>query len=444
MLRRDFLRYGGAGLVTAGAGGAFGSSSVLATCDPALAACSFNLEIRDLTIEMIDGQKFRHLAFRRLSSGSGSVPDNSPRVPGPVLRVLEGQTVTITIRNQRPEPHAFQIPGVGPSGAAVSTGSIPGNGGIGSVTFTAPVAGTYIYLDPSHPSEHLYRMLGLHGVLVVHPISGRTSAGSLTPYSMDKLSVVDPAAALTISKVFDAFGTNPRFPGGKWVPAPATAEYAAQERIWLFHEVDPDFNTLIHNDGIYRGAGDRVVKRAQPVPASAQEMVLAWAARYFTINGKSGFDLSDDPSVVFKNYVGEPSLIRTVCTGLCHHSAHIHGNHVLQLAHSYASPTAGLLPPEGTHRTGQPGEPFVHDNVWERDTWPTWPMQTRDVLLPFEAPGDIPDWKRFELGTNQEPFPMRFVMHDHCEMGTTAAGGNYPQGAVTHWELKGPLQRRPS
>jgi hypothetical protein len=37
----------------------------------------------------------------------------------------------------------------------------------------------------------------------------------------------------------------------------------------------------------------------------------------------------------------------------------------------------------------------------------------------------------------QEPFPLRYVMHCHCEMSNTAGGGNYPQGMVTHWEMLG-------
>jgi hypothetical protein len=39
----------------------------------------------------------------------------------------------------------------------------------------------------------------------------------------------------------------------------------------------------------------------------------------------------------------------------------------------------------------------------------------------------------------EEPWPLRYVMHCHCEMSQTAGGGNYPMGAVTHWEMTGPL-----
>ncbi len=436
----------------AGAQLAGSSSAGWAACTNVGAACTIGLTIDTITVEMVDGQKFPMLGFRRVATAAGDVFDFTARVPGPVLRVLEGQMVTLKVKNNRPEPHSVHIPGAGPDGSVLRLDDIPGGGGINSVrsvTFQAPVAGTYIYHDPSHPSRHLYRLLGLHGVMVVHPLNGLaqnsgTGTGAITPYSMDKLAAVDNEAARTVSQVFNAFGKPGRFPGSKWQPAPMSAEYGPQERIWLFSQVDPDYNTLIKPSGIFRAATDRVIKRAVPVPTSDQEIVANWTARYFTINGKSGFDLRDEPSVVCKNYIGEPTLLRTLNVGLCHHAAHIHGNHVLQLAHSYATDD-GLKPSEGTHRIANAGEPIVHDNIWERDTWPTWPMQTRDVLLPYEVPPDIPNWSLFDHVPSlaQEPFPIRYVMHDHCEMATTAAGGNYPQGAVTHWEITGPVRTPP-
>jgi hypothetical protein len=41
------------------------------------------------------------------------------------------------------------------------------------------------------------------------------------------------------------------------------------------------------------------------------------------------------------------------------------------------------------------------------------------------------------LGTNQELLPLIFPMHDHQELSNTAAGANYPQGCVTHFEIHG-------
>ena len=44
-----------------------------------------------------------------------------------------------------------------------------------SVTFTAPVAGTYLYLDPLNAPVN--RMLGLHGVMIVEPALRETARG---------------------------------------------------------------------------------------------------------------------------------------------------------------------------------------------------------------------------------------------------------------------------
>jgi hypothetical protein len=449
MQRREFLRYGGAGLLAAAAPLMGRSREAHAVCAVGQSACSISLAINSTPVEMIDGKVFNMLGIRRLATSPGEISDVVPRVPGPVLRVIEGQTVTIQVRNDRPEAHSLVFTGVPALAGVPGTSArinIPARS-TASLNFVAPVAGTYMYHDPSHPSQHLYRLLGLHGILVVHPLNGNAlgSSGplpSITPYSMDKLAVVDAGAAATISSVFNAFGTTNRFQGGKWVPSALAKEFDKQERIWLFSQVDPDFNTLIKPNGVFRLATDPVIKRSVPLPTTPGEVIAGWVPRYFTINGKSGFDLSENPSVVVANYIGQPTLLRIANAGLCHHATHIHGNHLLELAHSYVTDD-GLSPPEAASRTGLPGEPIVHDNILERDVWPTWPMQVRDMLLPFEVPPDIPSWDKFVSGANQEPFPLRYVMHDHCEMGTTAAGGNYPQGAVTHWEILGPVQKKP-
>ncbi len=439
MKRREFLRYSGAGLAAA-AYTASGASSALAGPCQSSGGCpttsgQIRLTILDRVVEMIDGVEVRVLAFKPQSLSSIA------HVPGPVLRVREGDLVSIAVTNDRPEPHGFEIGGIPASKiATIACGETK------CVTFTAPVGGTYMYFDPSHPSQHLYRLLGLHGTFIVHPRDGMTriagATPSLTPYSMDKLALVVPQAATSIGLLFNAFGTTTRFPGtatanrGKWVPCALDQPYSIQERIWLFSEVDPRFNALIRDDGI----------AASTMTATAASVIANWVPRYFTINGKSGFDLSEGEvaeTVVFKNYIGEPSLIRTMCAGLAHHATHIHGNHIIELSQSYLLPAASRLTfPVGNHRFGALGEVVVNDDLWERDVWPTAPMQIRDVMLPFEVPPDIPNWTARANGTANEPWPLRYVMHDHCEMGTTAAGGNYPQGAVTHWEILGPLGGR--
>ncbi len=452
MKRREFLKYGGLGLLAAGGGSVMGPARALAQSAPTRA---ITLTITSTQIEMIDGKIFPFLAFQDTSPG---VTGSSPRAPGPVIRVMEGDRVQLTVINARPETHGFELTGV--SDAKIS--SIPGkSGGVnGEVTieFIAPVGGTYMYHDPSHASYHLYRLLGLHGAFIVHPREGLARnpgavAAAITPYSMDKLGTVDQLASQSISSLFNALGQTERFKGGmqgRWVPCALEQESSTQEKIWLINQVDPRFNKLITATGI----------TSSSISSSEANIVQNWVPRYFTLNGRSGFDLSEGEDVVVKNYIGEPTLLRVLNAGLCHHSTHIHGNHVMVLAHSYlynSTTSPGLFPPQASHRRvafpgvqhhagdpplALPGEPIPHEQLWELDVWPSWPMQIRDVLLPLEIPPDMPNISAFfppngGQSTAQEPFPLRYVMHCHTEMATTAAGGNYPQGLVTHWEILG-------
>jgi FtsP/CotA-like multicopper oxidase with cupredoxin domain len=425
MERREFLKYGVAGIASAGVGlsplGAM-AQSACQTCSTGggTAAATFDLKIEDVKVRLIDGRDANMLGFG-LAGGTGT---SSSRMPGPVLRVREGTSVRITIRNDRQEWHGFEITGIPGTKTEIAPGCSC------SVTFTAPAAGTYIYHD-GYGNSPLYRILGLHGVLVVEPMNGLTAAGSRTPYSIDKLTALQRQS---ISALFDALGMTDRFLGdaaGKWVPAPSNQEYSNQEKIWVLSQIDPKFNALIN-------PGKPILSN----PALTSNVVGNFVPRYFTINGRSGYDLEDASDVVVKNYIGEPTLLRVVNAGLAHHANHIHGNHILELARVEGP---DLYPDSPTY-----GRVTVRDNILESDVWRMWPLQRCDVLLPFEIPPDIPwnipvsnpnqemnQFKRMVKGQTQEPFPLRYVMHCHCEMSQTAAGGNYPQGMVTHFEILG-------
>jgi hypothetical protein len=198
-----------------------------------------------------------------------------------------------------------------------------------------------------------------------------------------------------VAAVFDAMGTS-KFPGDKWRP-----DIPGREKLWLFGSVDPRINE----------AAERGVFIDLNLP------VYFFRPRYFTINGLSGYDAAHDESTVIKNYLGEPTLIRTMNAGLCTHGPHIHGNHVFSLSDVAAD-----------------GTPVCSSNVLELDTWLLAPLQRKDMLLPFKRPDDIPDaaWP-----PKEEPFPLLYPMHCHIEMSQTASGGQYPQGMVTHWEMLG-------
>jgi Multicopper oxidase len=369
MNRRKFLAYGMMG-------GATAALAASGTADAQVASSIvYELDIEPVDVEMIDGVLVYMLLY--YSRGTG------PSTPRPCLTATEGDRVTIRVRNNAPEAHRFQIPGV--TGAAISS-IAPGR--TREVTFTAPVAGTYLYLDPLNAP--VYRLCGLHGAFVVRPRGGGlTTTGKPTPYST---AMHTPA----LEALFNAFGTS-RFPGDAWNP-----NDPERQKVWVLSQTDPALNR-------------RVERREVIDPAT---VVSTFTPRYFTINGLSGFDLDDEPTVEISGYEGQPTLIRTLNAGLATHSPHIHGNHIMLLS--------------GT-RTG--GQVVVRDNIFELDAWALGPLDRKDVLLPIERPPDIPlaAWP-----PTQEPFPMRYVMHCHSEMSQTAGGGNYPNGIVMHWSLLGP------
>lgn len=424
MKRREFLELSAAGLAT----NLILPASTLAQtvcemCDvgPGGAADKiYELEVGDMTTRLVDGLMVTQLAYRL------SNPAQAWRVPGPVLRVKEGKRVQIKITNTRQETHGFEITGIPETKTEIAPGCSC------TVTFVAPQGGTYIYHD-AYGDTPLYRILGLHGVMVVEPLNGITKKTaknpypSPTPYSLDTLAA-GPRNAIT--KLFDALGTTERFLGGadgKWKPAGSDFDYENQEKVWVLSEIDPRFNAL--------------VERGIPIksnPSLTSDIVGNFVPRYFTMLNRSGFDLSGGADVCPANYIGEPTLLRMVNVGLAHHGPHIHGNHVMRLSQANLDPNSADF-----------GKVEVADNIFEVDTWSVWPLDRRDVLLPFEIPPDIPykalvaaeqgpaQFQKMAARQTQEILPLRYVMHDHVEMSQTAAGGNYPQGMVTHWEVLG-------
>ncbi|WP_454597968.1 multicopper oxidase domain-containing protein [Qipengyuania sp. SM2507] len=376
MKRRTFMQLSALG----GTATAFGLNASVGSARST--DTEFALTISPASAEMIDGTMVHVLAyFLGLND------------PSPEIRVTEGDEITIFITNNDSDPHGFAIPGIP---AATIDAIEPG--ATATVIFNAPFAGSFLYIDPF--KEPLNRVLGLHGAFIVEVQDGRTPAGSETPYSA-------PQQTPQVQAIFDAMGGgNPRFPGDKW-----RHNDLRKDKLWLFSQTDPLLNASV-------AAGEAVD------PAKVKANFLP---RYFTINGLSGFDAAHshggdhEPAerIIASGKQGEPCLIRTMNAGLANHAVHIHGNHCFQLS---------TVAPDFSNA--------CRTFAYERDTWLLAPMGRIDMLLPFTRPPDIPldAWP-----PQDEPFPLSYVMHCHFELSQTAGGGNYPQGAVTHWEMTAPL-----
>ena len=387
MDRRQFLKLGSA----AAAAGTL--SPAMAVADPRevpkriIRSGRIDLAITPFETPMIDGNMVYTNSFCSLET-----PDTPMH---PVIWVMEGDSLEVRITNRDNRPHGFAVSGV----YTHSTPMNPTETGI--YRFTVPPPGSYLFYDPyNYPVN---RILGLNGALIVLPsFATKTPGGSPIPYNYSQQT---PA----VRALFDALGHGD-FPGNKWDPDPPADEDHPRDLVWITSEMDAVLARRVAD-------GDEV---------DGSVWKSSFLPSYFMINRASGFEtarheeLPDDKFAAAgliepEGYEGQPTMIRCVNAGLCTHSLHIHGNDVYQLT-----------------RTNAAGAVVVNDNIFALDVWAMPPMMRKDILLPFLRPLDAPVWP-----PKQEPFPMRYVMHCHCEMSNTAGGGNYPQGMVTHWEMLG-------
>jgi Multicopper oxidase len=390
MRRREFLRYGGAFAAFTAVATSLPSFSAAQTSDPADAPtgeeADFDLEIVDVDVELIDGSVVPMYAFAHTGK--------PPTIPGPILRVKQGDTVRIDIRNSSSRSHGFQI--LGQDNASAS-GLEPSEGDgedKARIEFVATKPGTYFYVDGDNMP--INRVLGLHGALIVEPKNGFADGAAKKkpmPYA--------PTSSASIKSLFGALGEAAI--GGKPARFPGKAWQAGREYIWIFNQIDPVLCRRV-------AAGENF---------SASDFQEQFHPRYFTINGLCGLDSAHDKATCPTGNTGEPALLRTMNAGLATHSPHIHGNHVFVLTQSNAN-----------------GVPVYQQDLFEHDVWLMPPMMVKDVLLPFTAPPDIPPapWRM-----SQEKYPLRYPMHCHNEISQTSAGGSYPMGLVTDWHIDGPL-----
>lgn len=386
--RRDLLKYAAGGALAFGlAGGATlgrpdRSSAVTATRHIALWATE-GFQV------LIDGTRIYAWSFSDTPDGFGTrrgtvpsddpFPDHVSFFPSSTLHAVEGEEIHIEVTNLLDEDHSFVIEDRVAHRDIVNSGRIrPDATWVG--TFPAPPAGIYIFHDTLE--RPLNRVMGLHGMFVVMP----------------------PQPAVT------SLGTPMR--------AYSTGDPVLFERqwVWELHGVDPVWHELA-------SAGFSRVADFPP-----------YVARYFTINNRSGVlaFASDGAKEDTKPHGhmrerGTPGqLIRLANVGLNVHGAHFHGNHVHVVAAG-----ARVLNARGQDVQIPGNEPFI-DHVMERDTVLMEPLHHKDAILPFEPPRDIATPTRSLVRGTAFDYPM----HSHAEMSQTAAGGLYPNGMLTDWELE--------
>ena len=371
---------------------ALAPSVAMAADDVVTCQRPFRLVIDPCIQEMIDGVECDTLYFLDTESWN----------PHPVLVVTEDEWVEIKIFNRDDEPHSFEVTGV----PASKVGPIPPQSEATS-RFKAPEGGSYLYHDPY--KAPLNRLLGLYGPLIVEPLEEgmtRSDRKSASPYSAGRHT---PA----ITALFDTLGRIEEFRGDPW----RRVRFPERDKVWIFSQTDLNLKKKLAELSTFDDLAARYL----------------FEPTYFHINGVSGYEAERHKAskgdgsaqdrraqiIVPEGRLGQPTLIRSMNAGLCTHSPHIHGNHVMLLS-----------------KTDADGRVVLQDNILERDTWQLGPMERVDVLLPFQKPPDIPRQKWPPVDEKiDDDHPLKYVMHCHTEMSQSAGGGNYPQGCITHWEM---------
>lgn len=242
---------------------------------------TFNLEATSGYISTPDGNSVFMWGF-----GIGNVF----QMPGPVLCVNEGATVTVNLHNQLPEAVSIIFPG---QTAVTTSGGSPGlftaeaaPGGTVSYSFVAGAPGTYIYESGTKPHKQV--QMGLFGVLVIRPAMGANFAYN------DSATQFNPG----------------------------------REFLLVLHDIDPMLHAAVESGRPYDvdTMHDRywtINGRSFPDTILANSVSWLTSQPYGALVQVEAYDASTNPL---------PALIRYVNAGMVNHPFHPHGNNLQVIA----------------------------------------------------------------------------------------------------------------
>ncbi|HSE69452.1 MAG TPA: copper oxidase [Nocardioidaceae bacterium] len=194
------------------------------------------------------------------------------QVPGPRLRVTEGDRVRIHVRNELPEPtsihwHGLVLPNAMDGAADVTQQPIP-PGGEHTYEFTVRRPGTYFY--HSHAAPDRQQALGLYGALLVDPKDPRR----------DRVLDYDQELVVQLQEwlvrdgfTFPAMSMEGALPNyftinGKAYPETGTVRMRVGERLRV--RFIGTHNNFVHPMHIHGGPFRVVQTDGEPVPPAAQ------------------------------------------------------------------------------------------------------------------------------------------------------------------------------
>jgi len=255
-----------------------------------------NLWARDGYISIPDGNSIYIWGFV-------DDPGKSAQLPGPILVLSQGETVTVTLTNHLSEPVSICFPGqsgvkaitsgggespVEPQyqdGKLVSLTNFAAPGQSLSYIFVASRPGTYLYESGTNPHKQVH--MGLYGAIVVRP--------------------KDYMAHHPKHRTAYGAGTGTEFD---------------REYLLIPGEIDPELHQAAENGQSYD--------------------IRSYKPRYWTLNGRSNPDtdlpnfaghLPNQPySAMVMAEPDEKVLLRYVGAGIESHPLHPHGNHTRAVA----------------------------------------------------------------------------------------------------------------
>jgi FtsP/CotA-like multicopper oxidase with cupredoxin domain len=333
----------------------------------------FHLYAGDLTQELSQGTTLYSWGFG-LWDDKQNKPASKPTIPGPEIRVKEGDRVKIVFHNQQKEPHTIHFHGVDNSFEGDGTPGISQKAVEEGKTFTyefkAPKAGTYFYHCHVEPDRH--PEMGLYGAFIVEPKDKKTNYdGEFTLMLAER----DPKLSL-------AEGTE----AGKYV------------------------GTAAEHEHLDNGEYDTIAR--QP--------------KYFTINGKIDPDI---PPLKVKK--GGTYLIRLINAGSDVHSIHIHGHHFKvvatdgrEISNPVTKDTITIGPGERYDLVLKANNPGIFPLHCHMGPHGTHGMHTFIVYEGFE--NKLKEHEAYQLGK---------ISHELAEMKEFLYNKNYEQFKVELGEL---------
>jgi hypothetical protein len=264
-----------------------------------ISGTSFTLSADDGYVSVADGGSIYSWGY--------SIDGSPMQLPGPTLRVTEGDTVTVTLNNDLPLAagnvsivfNGQQVSATGGVDGAL-TREAPVNGSV-TYSFLAGKPGTYQY--HSGTRSDLQVEMGLFGVLIVDPAAAPADIGCAAPVHTD---------ALESGAAYDHPGS-------------------CYDREYLF--VTSSIDLQVHTAVEAQAAGPGPIV----LPDDAFD-----SSEYWLLNGRVGPDtmapnfaqnLDHQPyGALARMHPGEKVLVRTVGGGREFHPFHLHGNHARVIA----------------------------------------------------------------------------------------------------------------